>query len=245
MCLKADLEHIRATTPVQFVFISTHHHIPPLPLPLHLQIFLFHPHPAPRNTPINWSRITSQHVSGLDKRLPFQNFTAATAMTSAGGLIAFCLTLLTLLGATLGGKASCSVCVIFTLQSYRSLCCFLCVISSASKGYILNEPNIPFPPARPTFQNLGNICFHGQSRPRYPHNFFPSSGFSYFRRIGRTINRLESWYSLCCRGLAQDFYQILCCTEQAVSFCNPKRADPSHNIFMIKQKFKVRELVFM
>uniref|UniRef100_A0A3Q3ASK6 Extracellular matrix protein 1a n=2 Tax=Kryptolebias marmoratus TaxID=37003 RepID=A0A3Q3ASK6_KRYMA len=59
-------------------------------------------------------------------------------------------------------------------------------------------------------------CLQSQSRPRYPNSFFPASGFSYFRRLGSTINRLESWYSLCCSGLvAQQTIQILCCTQQA------------------------------
>ncbi|XP_035849077.1 extracellular matrix protein 1 isoform X2 [Sander lucioperca] len=80
----------------------------------------------------------------------------------------------------------------------------------------LIEPNVPFPPARPTAQNLAAICYQGQGRPRYPSSFFPRSGFSHFRRCGKAINRLESWYSLCCSGLvAQQSDQILCCAQQA------------------------------
>ncbi|KAM6899918.1 extracellular matrix protein 1 [Xenentodon cancila] len=85
-----------------------------------------------------------------------------------------------------------------------------------TKGYSLNEPNVPFPPALPTFKNLANICHQGQSRPRYPDSFFPTSGVSHFRRRGAAINRLESWYSLCCSGqVAQQASQILCCAQQA------------------------------
>ncbi|XP_020356341.1 extracellular matrix protein 1 [Oncorhynchus kisutch] len=80
----------------------------------------------------------------------------------------------------------------------------------------LQEPDVPFPPARPTLQNLAAICHYGQSRPRYPPSFFPRSGVSFFRRCGKAINRLESWYSMCCSGeVAQQNVQILCCAQQA------------------------------
>lgn len=80
----------------------------------------------------------------------------------------------------------------------------------------LNEPDVPFPPAWPTTQNLAAICYQGQGRPRYPSSFFPNSRFSHFRRRGNAINRLESWFSLCCSGqVAQQSDQILCCTQQA------------------------------
>ncbi|XP_042363147.1 extracellular matrix protein 1-like [Plectropomus leopardus] len=85
-----------------------------------------------------------------------------------------------------------------------------------TRGNSLNEPNVPFPPACPTAQNLAAICHNGQRRPRYPPSFFPNSRFSHFRRRGNAINRLESWYSLCCSGqVAQQSSQILCCAQQA------------------------------
>uniref|UniRef100_A0A3Q3KG02 Extracellular matrix protein 1a n=2 Tax=Monopterus albus TaxID=43700 RepID=A0A3Q3KG02_MONAL len=72
------------------------------------------------------------------------------------------------------------------------------------------------PPARPTVRNLAAICHCGQGRPRYLASFFPSSGASHFRRRGSAINRLESWYSLCCSGqVAHSSSQILCCARQA------------------------------
>uniref|UniRef100_A0A3Q3X9F5 Uncharacterized protein n=1 Tax=Mola mola TaxID=94237 RepID=A0A3Q3X9F5_MOLML len=72
------------------------------------------------------------------------------------------------------------------------------------------------PPARPTAENLNAICHQGQGRPRYPARFFRGSGASHFRRRGKAINRLESWYALCCSGeVAQESAQVLCCTEQA------------------------------
>ncbi|XP_049890550.1 extracellular matrix protein 1-like [Epinephelus moara] len=76
----------------------------------------------------------------------------------------------------------------------------------------LNEPDVPFPPACPTAQNLAAICNQGQGRPRYPPSFFPNSRVSHFRRRGNAINRLESWYSQCCSGQSN---QILCCAQQA------------------------------
>lgn len=82
----------------------------------------------------------------------------------------------------------------------------------------VDEPDIPFPPARPTAENLAAICHQGQGRPRYPDSFFRPCGASYLRRQGKAINRLESWYTLCCSGgVAQQSSQILCCAKQAVS----------------------------
>ncbi|XP_004073741.1 extracellular matrix protein 1 [Oryzias latipes] len=77
-------------------------------------------------------------------------------------------------------------------------------------------PYVPFPPALPITENLAAICQEGSGRPRYPDSFFPPSGYSHDRRRGKAINRLESWFSLCCSGLvAQQPSQILCCAQQA------------------------------
>ncbi|XP_033980360.1 extracellular matrix protein 1-like [Trematomus bernacchii] len=81
-----------------------------------------------------------------------------------------------------------------------------------TKKNSLNEPDVPFPPACPTAENLAAVCLQGQGRPRYLSSFFPKSGVSHFRRRGNSINRMESWFSLCCRGQED---QILCCTQQA------------------------------
>lgn len=101
-----------------------------------------------------------------------------------------------------------------------NFCAALCSISPETHRNSLNEPDVPFPPARPTAQNLAAICYYSQGRPRYLASFFLKSGASFFRRCGDAINRLESWYSLCCSGqVAVQSYQILCCTQQAVSLC--------------------------
>ncbi|XP_056269618.1 extracellular matrix protein 1-like [Pseudoliparis swirei] len=85
-----------------------------------------------------------------------------------------------------------------------------------TKRNALNEPDVPFPPAAPTVDNLDAICNLSQGRPRYPSSFFPNSRFGHFRRRGNAINRLEWWYSLCCSGeVAEQRDPILCCTKQA------------------------------
>ncbi|CAG10851.1 unnamed protein product [Tetraodon nigroviridis] len=80
----------------------------------------------------------------------------------------------------------------------------------------LGVPNVPFPPELPTSENLHDICHSGHARPRYPPSFFPKSGVSHYRRRGKAINRLESWFTYCCDGqVAQGDDQILCCSKQA------------------------------
>ncbi|XP_021178641.2 extracellular matrix protein 1 [Fundulus heteroclitus] len=76
----------------------------------------------------------------------------------------------------------------------------------------MTNADVPFPPAAPTTLNLGAICQKGHCRPRYLASFFPRSGASHFRRRGKAINRLESWYSLCC---GKPEAQKLCCAQQA------------------------------
>jgi len=101
-----------------------------------------------------------------------------------------------------------------------NLCVALCSLPTETKRNALNEPDVPFPPAAPTVDNLDAICNLSQGRPRYPSSFFPNSRFGHFRRRGNAINRLEWWYSLCCSGeVAEQRDPILCCTKQAVSFC--------------------------
>ncbi|KAG8005283.1 Extracellular matrix protein 1 [Nibea albiflora] len=88
-------------------------------------------------------------------------------------------------------------------------------VTGETRTNSLGEPDIPFPPARPTTQNIVAICQQGQGRPRYPDSFFPSSRVSHFRRLGKAVNRLESWYTLCCSGQTQYSTQVICCAEQA------------------------------
>lgn len=115
--------------------------------------------------------------------------------------------------------------------------------STETRVNSLNEPDVPFPPACPAAQNMVAICNHGQGRPRYPSSFFPNSRVGHFRRRGNAINRLESWYSLCCSGhLAQHPEQIICCAQQAVSLC--LRENMLHcYLITVKFIFKVKKPV--
>lgn len=154
----------------------------------------------------------SVNISCSERRLRSRSaWTSSTVMAPAGELTAFWITaLLTCLGAQLGGKH-----LWHTLQSagaFTNLC--FCVSIETKTVF----PYVPFPPALPITENLAAICQEGSGRPRYPDSFFPPSGYSHDRRRGKAINRLESWFSLCCSGLvAQQPSQILCCAQQAVS----------------------------
>ncbi|XP_036395120.1 extracellular matrix protein 1 [Megalops cyprinoides] len=76
------------------------------------------------------------------------------------------------------------------------------------------EPRVPFPPARPSSDNLPAICLHGAGRPRYPHHSLPQSGYSHLYRYADAIHRVESWYSVCCQGNKTQA-ETLCCAQQA------------------------------
>ncbi|XP_023656963.1 extracellular matrix protein 1 [Paramormyrops kingsleyae] len=77
-------------------------------------------------------------------------------------------------------------------------------------------PELSFPPARPSLDNLPFLCSYVDSRPRYTHQSFPSSGFGSQIRQADTINRVESWYSGCCQeNETQESTLTLCCALQA------------------------------
>lgn len=79
-------------------------------------------------------------------------------------------------------------------------------------------PEVSFPPARPSLDNLPFLCSYVNSRHRYTHQSFPSSGFGSQIRQADTINRVESWYSGCCQeNETQESELTLCCALQAVS----------------------------
>ncbi|KAG5270824.1 hypothetical protein AALO_G00172710 [Alosa alosa] len=83
------------------------------------------------------------------------------------------------------------------------------------RGYA--PPRVPFPPGRPTSDNIQAICLHGSGRPRYPPGALPHTGFGHLSRQADAIHRTEGWYSQqCCQGSwQQNIHRTLCCAHQA------------------------------
>ncbi|KAK7886804.1 hypothetical protein WMY93_026425 [Mugilogobius chulae] len=73
---------------------------------------------------------------------------------------------------------------------------------------------VQFPLARPSPENIGSICLHGDRRPRYPPSYFPRSGFGVHKREADAVNTLEAWFTTCC-GQNQTEEALLCCATQA------------------------------
>ncbi|TRY97446.1 hypothetical protein DNTS_008193 [Danionella cerebrum] len=75
-------------------------------------------------------------------------------------------------------------------------------------------PEVHFPPAFPNAANLQAICEFSEAPVRYPKEMFPRSGFSNQFRKGEAVNKLQSWYGVCCRLNGTQEEQV-CCAEQA------------------------------
>ncbi|KAJ3609587.1 hypothetical protein NHX12_024107 [Muraenolepis orangiensis] len=89
----------------------------------------------------------------------------------------------------------------------------MCLTSTDSSTV---KPYVEFPPAFPTEALLSPICAHGTHRLRYPRDYFPRLWFTYLRRRGSAIDRLESWFSGCCAAQStQGINLTLCCAQQA------------------------------
>lgn len=141
-------------------------------------------------------------------------------MALTGGPVGFLMmALIVLLCSDQAGNNLLDFLIIFTYCNLTSskpsvfVFCFIFCFSETRRGSLTNA-DVPFPPAAPTSLNLCAICQNGHCRPIYPPSLFSQSSASHFRRRGNAINRLESWYSLCC---GKPETQKLCCVQQAVS----------------------------
>ncbi|KAJ7307197.1 hypothetical protein JRQ81_009186 [Phrynocephalus forsythii] len=69
-----------------------------------------------------------------------------------------------------------------------------------------------FPPAQPTFDNLGNICAEERKKFSYGPWNLPQTGFSHLSRQGDALNALEAGLGPCCQ-LPTDEEKLPCCAE--------------------------------
>ncbi|MGH0186953.1 UNVERIFIED_CONTAM: hypothetical protein FKN15_023179 [Acipenser sinensis] len=67
-------------------------------------------------------------------------------------------------------------------------------------GSQLDLPKLSFPPGRPSPSNLRNACKLRKLRPWYPPKCLPSSGYGWFLRQSKAINRMEAELKKCCKG---------------------------------------------
>lgn len=92
---------------------------------------------------------------------------------------------------------------------------YLCPYLSGITPYSVDQ-SVPFPLARPNMNNILAICQYSNLRPRYTKDMLPRNGFGYLHRRTDAINRLESWFTVCCSTCIQDDEMILCCAQKAV-----------------------------
>ncbi|KAL4646687.1 extracellular matrix protein 1 isoform X1 [Arapaima gigas] len=111
---------------------------------------------------------------------------------------------------------------------------------------------IPFPPAKPTLGNFADLCRYRESRPHYPPESLPHTGFSYLRRQADAINRVESWYGTCCmeNGMLENEPELgVCCAQQAweltlSQFCSEEFSVKTSHYHCCKQRGRARWTCF-
>ncbi|XP_007249888.3 extracellular matrix protein 1 isoform X2 [Astyanax mexicanus] len=113
----------------------------------------------------------------------------------------------------------------------------------------MGPPQIPFPLARPNTNNIQAICRYSNQRPRYPRETLPSSYFGYLVRRANAINRLESWFSVCCSSGTEDERLLLCCADQAwkkslSAFCDDEFSVKASHYHCCKQTGSNRRTCF-
>ncbi|CAG6015427.1 unnamed protein product [Menidia menidia] len=75
---------------------------------------------------------------------------------------------------------------------------------------------VQFPLSRPTSDNIQAICLYRDQRPRYPHSYFPASGFGQQKRQAEAVNNAEAWFDTCCKENQTSERDVtLCCATQA------------------------------
>ncbi|CAM4698126.1 unnamed protein product [Leuciscus chuanchicus] len=108
----------------------------------------------------------------------------------------------------------------------------------------LNGPKVDFPPSFPSAGNLKDICQFSKAPVRYQMDTFPSSGFGYAFRQAEAVNKLQSWYSVCC-DINGSQEEKICCAEQAwkkslSAYCNQEFSIKTNHYFCCKKKGTAR-----
>uniref|UniRef100_A0A1A7WDH6 Extracellular matrix protein 1 n=1 Tax=Iconisemion striatum TaxID=60296 RepID=A0A1A7WDH6_9TELE len=88
------------------------------------------------------------------------------------------------------------------------------------------NPNISFPPGRPTADNILSLCGHQKLRPLYTTKCLPRSGYQLLARQVKTVNRLEKGFKRCCK---QKKAALNCADqkwrEELDKFCSSKNGE--------------------
>uniref|UniRef100_A0A8C1TVP7 Extracellular matrix protein 1b n=1 Tax=Cyprinus carpio TaxID=7962 RepID=A0A8C1TVP7_CYPCA len=105
-------------------------------------------------------------------------------------------------------------------------------------------PEVDFPPAFPKTGNLQDICQFSKAPVRYPKDMFPQDGFGHAFRQADAINKLQSWYGVCC-GIDKTQEEQICCAEQAwkkslAAYCSQEFSIKTSHYVCCKKSGKAR-----